>query len=217
MGRYRLDRPGLHIAHPDPTSEEIRPYAYNGHRVVIDEDGIIPLMGTGCEFPDDAVHRFKEFLDVIWGEETRTENLNFLQECLKMDLEKYLVNHFWTDHCRRYKKKPIYWLFSSPTGAFQALAYMHRMNAFTVEKIRSNYLIPHLKHLRGKIARMEAHTAGLSAQEGRQLDRLRKDLLECEQYDIQLKDVADRQIALDLDDGVTVNYGLFEGVVREIK
>lgn len=217
MGRYRLDKPGLHIAHPAPASEEIAPYRYNGHPVEIDEDAILPLMGTACEFPDDALQRVKHLLDVIWGPDTRTDNLNFLQECLDQDLEKYLVKQFWKDHCRRYKKKPIYWLFSSPGGAFQALVYMHRMNAFTAERIRDKYLLPHIKHLRGKVQALDSRAALLNNQEAKQLDRLRKDLAECEAYELVLKDVADRQIQFDLDDGVTRNYELFEGVVAEIK
>jgi hypothetical protein len=216
MGRYRLDRPGLHIAHPNPTEEENQPYVWNGYAVEIDEDAILPLMGSESEFPDDALQRIKQLLDTIWGADTRTENINFLQECLDMDLEKYLVKHFWKDHCKRYKKKPIYWLFSSPGGAFQVLVYMHRMNAFTVERIREKYLLPHIKHLRGKINLMESRAAQLNSQEARQLDGLRKDLLECEQYEMEIKGVADNQIVFDLDDGVTVNYGLFEGVVRAI-
>lgn len=217
MGRYRLDRPGLHIAHPQPTEEEIQNYVWNGQVVDIDDDAILPLMGSESEFPDDALQRVKQLLDVIWGADARTENLNFLQECLDMDLEKYLVKQFWKDHCRRYKKKPIYWLFASPSGAFQVLVYMHRMHAFTVERIREKYLLPHLKHLRGKIGAMEAQAAQHSSQEARQLDRLRKDLSECEQYEMELKAVADRQLVFDLDDGVTVNYALFGGVVAAIK
>lgn len=217
MGRYRLDRPGLHIAHPNPSEAEIQPYPSNGHTVEIDEDAILPLMGSESEFPDDALQRIKQLLDTIWGADTRTENINFLQECLDMDLEKYLVKHFWKDHCKRYKKKPIYWLFSSEGGAFQVLVYMHRMNAFTVERIREKYLLPHIKHLRGKISLMDSRAAQLNSLEARQLDRFRKDLLECEQFEMEIKGFADHQIVFDLDDGVTVNYGLFEGVVAAIK
>jgi len=217
MGRYRLDKPGLHIAHPGPTAEEIASYRYNGHDVDIDEDAILPLMGTACEFPDDALQRVKYLLDVIWGVDTRTDNLNFLQECLNSDLEKYLVKQFWKDHCRRYKKKPIYWLFSSPGGAFSVLVYMHRMNAFTAERIRDKYLLPHIKHLRGKVQLLESRTALLSSAEARELDGLRKNLAECETYEMHLKTVADNQIVFDLDDGVTENYKLFKGVVAEIK
>ncbi len=217
MGRYRLDQPGLHIAHPNPTDEEIANYTWNGQAVEIDDDAILPLMGSASEFPDDAVQRIKQLLDVIWGEHTRTENINFLQECLDMDLEKYMVKNFWKDHCKRYKKKPIYWLFTSPGGAFQVLVYMHRMNAFTVERIREKYLLPHIKHLRSKISMMGTRSAQLSSQEARQLDHLRNDLLECEQYEMVVKGVADAQIVFDLDDGVTVNYARFNGVVAPVK
>ncbi|WP_100629836.1 BREX-1 system adenine-specific DNA-methyltransferase PglX [Algoriphagus formosus] len=212
MGRYRLDLPGLHIAHPDPTPEELASYTFDGYRIEIDEDAIIPIMGSASTFADDALQRVKYFLEVIWGADTLTQNLNFLQECLDEDLESYLVKKFWADHCKTYKKKPIYWLFSSEKGAFQVLTYMHRMNAFTVEKIRSNYLMPHLKHLRTQIDRLES-----SKEDPRTLDRLQKALTECEAYDLQLKDVADKQISFDLDDGVKKNYELFEGVVKKVK
>lgn len=217
MGRYRLDKPGLHIAHPNPTKEETTGYAYNGHRFEIDDDAIIPLMGSASDFPDDAVNRFKNFLDIVWGANTRIENLNFLQECLDQDVEKFMVKDFWKVHCKMYNKKPIYWLFSSQKGAFQVLVYMHRMNAFTVEKIRSKYLINHLKSLRSKISLMEKSESSLNSQDSKALDKLRRDLQECEQFDMALKPYADKQITFDLDDGVTENYKLFKGVVAEIK
>lgn len=212
MGRYRLDLPGLHIAHPDPTDDELAPYSFGSYQIEIDEDAIIPIMGSAGTFADDALRRVKYFLEVIWGSDTLTQNLNFLQECLDDDLENYLVKKFWADHSKNYKKKPIYWLFTSEKGAFQVLVYMHRMNAFTVEKIRSNYLMPHLKHLRSQIDRLQSNQ-----EDPRLLDRLQKNLSECEAYDLVLKDVADKQITFDLDDGVKVNYALFEGVVGKVK
>jgi hypothetical protein len=217
MGRYRLDKPGLNIAHPNPSSEELSSYEYNGHTIEIDDDAILPLMGSGCQFPDDVLHRLYSILDAIWGSETRTENLNFMEECLGKDLEKYLIKDFFSDHCKRYKKKPIYWLFSSKKGAFQVLVYMHRMNAFTVEKIRANYLIEHIKHLREQVDHLSSNESSLSSKEARKLEQLRKDLQECLDYDLILKDVADQQIEFDLDDGVTANHKLFEGVVAKIK
>jgi len=212
MGRYRLDTPGLHIAHPDPSAEELTVYAYKEHSFQIDEDGIIPLMGSAASFSDDALTRVKSLLEIVWGADTLTQNLNFLQECLDDDLENYLVKKYWKDHCQTYKKKPIYWLFTSEKGAFQVLVYMHRMNAFTVEKIRSNYLMPFLKQLRSQIDRLES-----SGEDPRLLDCLQKNLTESEAYELLLKDSADKQITFDLDDGVTKNYELFEGVVGKVK
>lgn len=217
MGRYRLDKPGLNIAHPNPTVEELASYEYNNGHVTIDSDAIIPLMGTAANFKDDALYQIQELLDTIWGKDTRTENLNFLQDGLNKDLEKYLVKDFWKYHCKTYKKKPIYWLFSSKKGAFQVLVYMHRMNAFTVEKIRANYLLEHLKYLNAEITALENNAANLNTQQARKLDQLRKDLVECEEYDMHLKNAADAQITFDLDDGVTENYKLFTDVVAKIK
>ena len=116
-----------------------------------------------------------------------------------------------------YKKKPIYWLFASPKGAFQVLVYMHRMNAFTVEKIRANYLLEHIKNINSEIMVLEGNASNLNTQEAKRLDTLRVDLIECETYDMELKNVADQQISFDLDDGVKENYKLFESVVAKIK
>jgi hypothetical protein len=217
MGRYRLDKPGLNIAHPDPALEELSSYDYNGQRIEIDEDAILPLMGSLGRFNDDLLNQFKILLDAIWSPETRTENMNFIQEYLGKELEKFLVKDFYAYHCKKYKKKPIYWLFASKKGAFQVLVYMHRMNAFTVEKIRSNYLLEHLKYLRSEISSLEARESSLNSQESKLLQRMRKDLIECEEYDLELKDVADKQISFDLDDGVTVNHALFGSVLAKIK
>lgn len=217
MGRYRLDKPGLNIAHPNPTSEELASYSYNKGTVTIDEDAILPLMGKNCNFPDDALQQINQLLDTIWGHETRIENSNFIQECLGAALEKFLVKDFYKYHCSMYKKKPIYWLFSSKTGAFQVLVYMHRMNAFTVEKIRANYMLEHLKNLRSEESMLQANSATLNTQDAKRLDQIRKDLVECETYDMELKNVADQQICFDLDDGVTANYAKFESVLAKIK
>lgn len=217
MGRYRLDKPGLNIAHPNPTAEELANYTYNNGHVTIDEDAIIPLMGKNCSFADDALQQINQLLDTIWGHETRTENTNFIQECLDKELEKFLIKDFYIYHCKMYKKKPIYWLFSSKTGAFQVLVYMHRMNAFTVEKIRANYMLEHLKNLRSEENMLQANATNLNTQEAKRLDQIRKDLIECEAYDMELKNVADQQITFDLDDGVTVNYAKFESVLAKIK
>jgi hypothetical protein len=218
MGRYRLDKPGLNIAHPNPTAEELAPYLTPfGGQGAIDEDAIIPLMGNNCNFPDDAVHLVNQLLDAIWGHQTRIENSNFIQECLNKDLEKFLVNDFYNYHCSMYKKKPIYWLFSSKNGAFQALVYMHRMNEFTAEKLRANYMLEHLKHLRSERDVLETNTSSLNTQQAKRLDQVLKDIKECEEYDLELKNCADAQIKFDLDDGVTANYELFKNVVAKIK
>ncbi|WP_418637404.1 BREX-1 system adenine-specific DNA-methyltransferase PglX [Winogradskyella sp.] len=217
MGRYRLDKPGLNIAHPNPTQEELGSYNYNNGKITIDEDAVLPLMGTACNFPDDALQQIYNLLDVVWSAETRTDNINFIQECLNKDLEKFLVKDFYKYHCKMYKKKPIYWLFASKKGAFQVLVYMHRMNAFTVEKIRDNYLLEHIKNIDSEITLLSSNEANLNTQEAKKLEQLRKDLQECYEYEAELKTVADNQITFDLDDGVTVNYKKFETVVAKIK
>ena len=217
MGRYRLDKPGLHIAHPNPTDDEVCTYSYNGRNFTIDDDAIIPLMARDTVFTDNVGERFREFLKVALGEETLTENLNFIEGALGKDIDTYFVKDFWKDHLSRYQRRPIYWLFASKKGAFQCITYMHRMNPYTAEQIRNKYLLPHIEYLGTRIAEMESRAATLSTKERKYMAKLQKDLKECREYHDRLHLIADKQIDFDLDDGVVVNYAKFEDVVVKLK
>lgn len=217
LGRYRLDKPGLHIAHPEPTAEETVPYTFNGLQWNIDEDGILPLMPSDTDFVDNATVMFKRWLVVTFGEDTLVDNLNCVEAALGKSLDDYFVKDFWKDHKKMYQNRPIYWLFSSKKGAFQCLAYMHRMNAYTAERIRTKYLLPHIEWLVQKQSEMEANAANLNARERKQLDSIGRQIAECREYHDRLHTVADEQIAFDLDDGVVVNYAKFGDVLAKLK
>ena len=217
LGRYRLDKPGLHIAHPEPTAEEIAAYTFNGKQWSIDEDGILPLMPSDTDFADNATVMFKRWLVVAFGEDTLVDNLNCVEAALGKSLDDYFVKDFWKDHKKMYQNRPIYCLFSSKKGAFQCLAYMHRMNAYTAERIRTKYLLPHIEWLVQKQSEMEANAANLNARERKQLDSIGRQIAECREYHDRLHTVADEQIAFDLDDGVVVNYAKFGDVLAKLK
>ena len=217
LGRYRLDKPGLHIAHPNPTDDEIAPYEYKGEQWEIDDDGIMPLMPNDCGFSDNASARFADFIRVALGNEDHVANLNYVEQCLGKTLEQYFVKDFWKDHKKMYQNRPIYWLFSSKKGAFQVIAYMHRMNAYTAERVRSKYLLPYIEHLESEIDKLNARRAELSTKETKQLQALQKQLDECREYHERLQVVAEQAISFDLDDGVVVNYVKFGDVLQKIK
>lgn len=217
LGRYRLDKPGLHIAHPEPTAEEIASYTFNGKQWNIDEDGILPLMPSDTDFADNATMMFKRWLVAAFGEDTLVDNLNCVEASLGKSLDDYFVKDFWKDHKKMYQNRPIYWLFSSKKGAFQCLAYMHRMNAYTAERIRTKYLLPHIEWLVQQQTEMEANAANLNARERKQLDCITRQIAECREYHDRLHTVADEQIAFDLDDGVVVNYAKFGDVLAKLK
>ena len=217
MGRYRLDKKGLCIAHPNPSEEEYAPYEYHGSTFSIDDDGIIPLMAKDSRFDDNCVNRFTDFIKLVFGVETLTDNMNFLEEALGKSVEQYLIKDFWKDHKKMYQNRPIYWLFSSKKGAFQVIAYMHRMNKYTAENIRNKYLLPHIDYLRQELAGLDARITALSPQERKLYQKLQKDLEECMEYHDRLHSVADQQIDFDLDDGVVVNYAKFGDVLAKLK
>ncbi len=217
MGRYRLDKPGLHIAHPNPTREELDSYEYHGETIEIDDDGIIPLLPKDCGFNDNAAQRLSDFTRQAFGNEMHVVNLNYIEKCLGKTIEQYFIKDFWKDHKKMYQNRPIYWLFSSKKGAFQCLVYMHRMTPYTAERVRSKYLLPYIEHLQAKANDMESRASSLTTAENRQLATLNKQLEECQEYHERLQVVAEHQIGFGLDDGVVVNYAKFGDVLAKIK
>ena len=217
LGRYRLDKPGLHIAHPNPTDEEKAPYTIGGERWEIDDDGIMPLMANDCGFSDNVTVRFADFIRVTMGADHLVRNLNYAEQCLGKTLEQYFVKDFWKDHKKMYQNRPIYWLFASRKGTFQVIAYMHRMNAYTVERIRAKYLLPFIEHLEAEANKLDMRRAELSTKETKQMQQLQKQLDECREYHERLQVVAEQAISFDLDDGVIANHAKFGDVVTQIK
>jgi type II restriction/modification system DNA methylase subunit YeeA len=241
MGRYSLDREGLVYAHAgnegfaDLVSENV----YS--TLPADDDGIIPLTDQEW-FAEDAANRFREFLRVARAgpEENREqhlqENLDFVAESLCLHalkpkrgessletIRRYLSTQFYKDHLKTYKKRPIYWLFSSgKQKAFECLVYLHRYNEGTLARMRTEYVTP----LTGKYAvhaeqlEQQIEGADSTAESNRlkkELTALEKQLVELREFDAKLKHFADRRISLDLDDGVKVNYGKFGDLLAEVK
>jgi type II restriction/modification system DNA methylase subunit YeeA len=226
MGRYSLDHPGLIYAHTGNVGFDSSKYS----TFPADDDGIIPIMDQDW-FPDDATKRFVEFLKVAWSPETLDENLRFVSDSLAPKnneapvdtIRRYLSSNFFKDHLKTYKKRPIYWLFSSgKQKAFECLVYLHRYNESTLSRIRSSYLTP----LQGNFsARYEflqnekdaAASASAQRKIQKQIDVLRKKQTELSAFDDELRHYADMKISLDLDDGVKVNYGKFGNLLAEKK
>ena len=219
MGRYRLDRPGLNIAHPDPTEEEMASYQYgpDSATLVIDDDGIIPVLPTGAPFEDNLTEYIANFVRIAWGEASQTDNLNFIEQCLGKKIEDYVQKDFWKDHKKMYQNRPIYWLFSSKKGAFKALVYVHRMHPYTVEQVRTRYLLKYMDWLRSEAQRLEIRDADLTTAERRRLDRLRLDIEECEEYHERLQVIAEQAIPIDLDNGIPANHALFGDILTKLK
>ena len=226
VGRYSLDQPGLVYAHSGNVGFD--PSKYSSFPA--DEDGIVPVMDMDW-FPDDATHRFIEFLKVAWPPETVDENLTFVAESLspKRDetpidtVRRYFSMSFFRDHLKMYKRRPIYWLFSSgKERAFECLVYLHRYNEATLSRMRGAYVTPLQGKLNARIEYLrkevdEAGTASARKKLQKELDVLKKKHLELARFDEELRHYADQRITLDLDDGVKVNYGKFGNLLAEKK
>ncbi|MCA6065375.1 BREX-1 system adenine-specific DNA-methyltransferase PglX [Thalassolituus marinus] len=235
MGRYSLDRESLVYARSgnEGFSDLVSEGAYKTFPA--DDDGIIPLTDQEW-FPDDATNRFRDFVKVIWGEEHLHENLDFVAESLclhaikpkksesSMDtIRRYLSTQFYKDHLKTYKKRPIYWLFSSgKQKAFECLVYLHRYNEGTLARMRTEYVIPLTAKMAAYAQKLENDKeASGSAAEVKRLEKeiaqLHKQQAELSEFDEKLRHYADQRISLDLDDGVKANYGKFGDLLAEVK
>lgn len=225
-GRYSLDEPGLIYAHSG--NQGFDPLKYR--KFPADEDGIIPLTEFNW-FPDDAASRFEKFIATAWPAQRLEENLKFVAESLgtkkgetsRDTIRRYLANDFYKHHLSMYKKRPIYWLFSSgKQRGFQALVYLHRYNEGTLARMRTEYVIPLLGKMTARIAHLtDDSAAATSSQHKKRLETekatITKQLAEVQAFDEQLRHFADQRIKLDLDDGVKVNYGKLGDLLAEVK
>jgi hypothetical protein len=236
FGRYSLDKPGLVLANAGETLDdylrivgaEVQARSsssifdlQSSIRFLPDKDNVLPIL-DGDWFIDDIVARFGRFLRVTFGEEHYAENLAFIEASLGRDLRSFFVREFYDDHLKRYQRRPIYWLFSSPGGSFNALVYMHRYRPDTVSVVLNDYLREYIAKLAASRADALHNSirAGASNREKaaalKEAGRLDKVLKELAEYETVLLELARKQIAIDLDDGVKVNYAKFGPALRRV-
>lgn len=226
MGRYSLDEPGLIYAHAANVGFETGHYA----TFPADTDGIVPITDA-LWFADDAPGRVREFLSAVWGPDTLEENMAWLAESLGTKasetpdetIRRYIADRFFKDHLQTYKKRPIYWLFSSgKQGAFQALVYLHRYHEGTLARLRADYVVPLTGKMQARIDMLQKDAQAASSTAARnklykEVEKLARKHAELLAYDEKLRHYADMRIKLDLDDGVKVNYGRFGDLLADVK
>jgi type II restriction/modification system DNA methylase subunit YeeA len=226
MGRYSLAEEGLIYANSG--NEGFDPSRYGNFPA--DDDGIIPITDTEW-FDDDATVRLEEFLKLAWSPETLKENLKFIGDSLANNggndplktIRNYLSKGFYKDHLKTYKKRPIYWLFSSgKQRAFECLVYLHRYNEGTLARMRMEYVTPLQSRISARIEQLggDVDSASSSAERNRkqkEKDKLVKQLEELRVFDEELRHYADQRIKLILDDGVKSNYHKFGNLLAESK
>jgi type II restriction/modification system DNA methylase subunit YeeA len=222
FGRYSLDEEGLVYAGGD-----FDPGRYKSFPVV--EDNILTILDDQY-FENDIVSRFVDFVRVTFGPEMLEQNLEYIADSLRRSasdtaretIRKYFLRDFYPDHTRIYKKRPIYWLFSSPKGGFNSLVYMHRYDRDTVARIRTDYLLAFQDKLSAEEMQLrQLLTTELTAREktaaSNRLKEIEKVMNELTGYQELIHNLANRREAIDLDDGVAVNYAKFQDVLAKIR
>jgi type II restriction/modification system DNA methylase subunit YeeA len=222
FGRYSLDKPGLILANQGETLRDYIEIIGKKPTFSPSESNVIPIL-DGDWFPDDITARFRQFLKITFGEPNFEENLRFIEDALGKDLRAYFLKDFYKDHLQTYKKRPIYWLFSSPKGSFNALIYMHRYQPETVSVILNQYLREYREKLNAQRRYQESLSISPSSSPRekttalKEIENLSKILAELKTYEDEvLFPLAGKQIEIDLDDGVVVNYAKFGDALRKI-
>ncbi|MDB0584103.1 BREX-1 system adenine-specific DNA-methyltransferase PglX [Bifidobacterium adolescentis] len=214
FGRYSLNKPGLILASQGETLDDFHAQIPNPS-FEPDVDNVIPVTETDC-FEDDIVTRFRRFLSVVFGKENLAANIAYIEQVLGKSIRKYFVNDFYNDHVKMYSNRPIYWQYSSQTnnkGSFKALVYLHRYTPKT-----TNVVLNYLRDYTGKIADIaDGLERSDRTADKKQAAKLRKVVLECKDYEDQtLYPLATRNLEIDLDDGVLVNYLRMGKALRSI-
>ena len=187
LGRYSLDKPGLILANQGETLADYLKQIPEP-TFMPDEDNVIPILDDDW-FMDDIVARFRTFLKTTFGEEHYEENLKFIEDAIGKDIRKFFLKDFYTDHIKRYKKRPIYWLFSSPKGSFNALIYMHRYRPDTVSIILNDYLREFRTKLTARKEHLEQVSISASASNAeksralKEIEKLKKTIDELQEYE----------------------------------
>ena len=193
-----------------------------------DADGIIPICDDEY-FEDDMMGHFVEFVRVVYGDSSLEDNLLFIAKALggkgqpKEVIRNYFLNDFYTDHCKIYQKRPIYWLFDSgKKNGFKCLIYLHRYQPDTIARIRTDYVHEQQARYRTAIEGLEKQVAAATSTSERvkltkQLNKVQAQDTELHQYEEKVHALADQMIKLDLDDGVKHNYEIFKDVLAKIK
>jgi type II restriction/modification system DNA methylase subunit YeeA len=227
FGRYALDKPGLILANQGETIEDYLKRIPEPS-FPVDDDNVIPML-DGDWFTDDIAERFRKFLRAAFGEAHYEENLQFVEQALNIKgkrnygIRDYFLGEFYSDHVKRYKKRPIYWLFSSPKGSFNALIYMHRYRRDTVSVVLNDYLREFRTKLTSHKNHLEAVSISASSSQGektkalKEIEKITKMIAEIEEYEREvLYPLAIKQEEIDLDDGVKFNYSKFGAALKKI-
>ena len=224
FGRYSLDKEGLILANQGETLEDYLKAVGSSAvetSLMPDDDNIIPILDDEW-FEDDVVGRFYEFLKVTFGTANFDKNLAFVEDCIGKDIRKFFVKDFYNDHIKRYRKRPIYWMFSSPKGAFNVLIYTHRYTPDTLNQILNGYLLEYREKLNTRMEHLdhliESGSSSEQTKAAKEKDRLKAVLLELQEYEREvLYPLATERIVIDLDDGVLVNYNKFGNAIKLVK
>lgn len=220
FGRYSLDKPGLILANQGEGLDEYLAQVPTP-TFTPDADNVLPVLDDNW-FGDDVVERFHSFLRITFGEAHYKENLAFVEEAIGKDVRKYFTKDFYDYHVRRYKKRPIYWMFSSPKGTFNALIYMHRYKPDTVGVVLNDYLRDFVTKLSAQLDHEKSMQINGSEREKvaatKAIQKLETMLHELKDWERDvLYPLASERIEIDLDDGVKANYPKFGAALKPIK
>ena len=214
FGRYSPDRDGLCYS-----GGNWDPSAYS--TIVPCSDNIMTVNS-----PDSGLTKAViDFVEKIYGSDTLSDNLSFIAATIGggddpvITIHNYLRKGFSADHCKIYKKRPIYWqITSGRKNGFCAFIYFHRYTPELLTVLESGYALPYYTELMEKQDKLiKAHKEYSGAEKAslrRDISRLQTIMLEIEGFNARLHLLAEQKIDLDPDDGIKNNYSRLKDILE---
>ncbi|MFA5228750.1 MAG: type II restriction endonuclease subunit M, partial [Candidatus Paceibacterota bacterium] len=128
-----------------------------------DEDGIVCIPPVYSE--QQGSERLRQLLQKTWGDNW---NNTVLAELLKQagaknnNLEDWLRNEFFSQHCKVFKNRPFIWhIWDGRKDGFSALVNYHKLDKETLKKLIYTYLGDWIRQCEAKLKSGESGADGL--------------------------------------------------------
>lgn len=189
---------GIAMGRFSPGSEEglgrgrFSPEAAERLRSLADKDGVATL-DEGHQ--DDLARKVYSALEIALGEEGANEVISVALGDENGDPERALRRHFERDffkaHLKKYRKRPVYWLFQSPKKSYSVYVFHEKATVDTLPLILGNrYVAGKINQLKNRIDEVNGSK---SSSAGREKKRAEKEL---EGLETALSDLLDFEKAL---------------------
>ncbi|MFX1250429.1 MAG: BREX-1 system adenine-specific DNA-methyltransferase PglX [Promethearchaeota archaeon] len=143
--------------------------------------------------------------------------LALIERILCKPLEKFLISDFFMYHIQKYKKKPIFWQFSTSNKKYAIWIYSHFLENDYLHRIKNELLESKIKSEKNQLLALDKEISQLnSSKNKKQVELLlefqkkkQKQIRELEEFRQGILRIIALNLPFDINDGVTINIAPF--------